>query len=143
MLLFLLAIRTKHKMLSNHLLPGEIFYSIFQKQLSEVIYKQIAVTNFVKVPGKHLCWRLFFDRTVGLRPLTLLRKTLTQVFSYATFCNFATFSRTPLLQGILSGCFCSLCLQQFFPRTYFENDGSVLLKNSCNISSNGQIILCS
>ena len=32
--------------------------------------------NFVKFTGKHLCQSLFFDKVVGLRPATLLKKRL-------------------------------------------------------------------
>ena len=40
------------------------------------------LTNFVKITGKHLCQSLFFNKVLGLRPATLLKKeTLEQVFS--------------------------------------------------------------
>ena len=42
--------------------------------------------NFSKVTGKHLCQSLFFNKVAGLRPATLLKKTLAQVFSYE-FCE--------------------------------------------------------
>ena len=54
--------------------------------------------NFTKSRGKHLCQSLFFNKTVDLRPATLLKKeTLAQVFS-CQFCkNFKNtfFYRTP------------------------------------------------
>ena len=37
--------------------------------------------NFTKFAGKHLCRSLFFDKVAGLRPATLLKKALAQVFS--------------------------------------------------------------
>ena len=47
------------------------------------------VTKFI---GKHLCYRIFFNKFAGLRPTTLLKKeTLVQVFS----CEFTKFLRTP------------------------------------------------
>ena len=47
-----------------------------QKQPSEVICKTCALTNIAKLIGEHLCWSLFFDKVVGLRAATLLKKTL-------------------------------------------------------------------
>ena len=40
-----------------------------------------AFKNFVTFTGKHLCWRLFFTKLQVLRSATLLKETLTQVFS--------------------------------------------------------------
>ena len=34
-----------------------------------------------KLTGKHLCWSLFLNKVEGLRPATILKKTLTQVIS--------------------------------------------------------------
>ena len=45
--------------------------------------------NFAKFTGKHLCQRLFFNKVAGLSPATLLKKTLTQVFS----CKFCEISK--------------------------------------------------
>ena len=53
--------------------------------------------NFAKFTGKHLRQSLFFDKVSGLRPATLFKKTLAQVFS-CEFCEISksTFSyRTP------------------------------------------------
>ena len=41
--------------------------------------------NFTKFPGKDLCQSLFFNKVVGLRLASLLKKTLAQVFSYEFF----------------------------------------------------------
>ena len=45
--------------------------------------------NFEKLTGRHLCQILFFNKVAGLRPATLLKKTLAQVFS----CEFCEISK--------------------------------------------------
>ena len=45
--------------------------------------------NFAKFPGKQLCKSLFFIKVAGLRPATLLKKRLLQVFS----CEFSETSK--------------------------------------------------
>ena len=50
--------------------------------------KKGVLRNFAKFTGKHLCQRLFFDKVAGLRPATLLKKSLAQVFSYE-FCEIS------------------------------------------------------
>ena len=58
--------------------------------------KKGVLRNFTKFTGKHLCQRLFFNKVVGLRLATLLKKSLWhRCFSV----NFAKFLRTPLLQN--------------------------------------------
>ena len=55
--------------------------------------------NFTKFTGKHLCQSLFFNTVTGLRPATLLKKTLAQVF-FCEFCQIYmnSFSyKTPLV----------------------------------------------
>ena len=44
--------------------------------------------NLEKSTGKHLCQSLFFNNVAGLRPATLLKKRLTQVFS-CEFCEIS------------------------------------------------------
>ena len=59
--------------------------------------KKGILRNFAKFTGKHLCQSLFFIKVPGLRPTTLLKKTLTRLFS-SEFCEICknTFSyRTP------------------------------------------------
>ena len=66
--------------------------SKFQKQPLEVFYKKVVFENFAKFTGKHLCRRLFFNKTAGLRPTTLLKKRL----RHKCFpVNFAKCLRTP------------------------------------------------
>ena len=50
--------------------------------------------NFTKFPGKHLCKSLFFNKTVGLRPATLLKKRLWHRCFPANFVA-SFFHRTP------------------------------------------------
>ena len=52
--------------------------------------------NFAKFTGKHLCQRLFFNKVAGLRPATLLKKSL---WHRCFPVNFAKFLRTPFLQN--------------------------------------------
>ena len=61
--------------------------------------KRGVLRNFAEFTGKHLCQSLFFNKVVGIRPASLLRKTRAEVFSYE-FCEISknTFCyRTPLM----------------------------------------------
>ena len=49
--------------------------------------KKGVLENIAKFIGKHLCQSLFFNKVEGLRPATLLKKRLAQVFS-CEFCEF-------------------------------------------------------
>ena len=55
--------------------------------------------NFAKLTGKHLCRSLFFNKVAGLRPVTLLKKRLAQVFScgFWKISKYKFFYRTPLV----------------------------------------------
>ena len=58
--------------------------------------------NFTKLSGKHLCQGLFFNKVVGLRPATLLKKRLW----HSCFPeNFVKFLRTPFYRTPLGDCF--------------------------------------
>ena len=59
-------------------------------------FKKGFLRNFVKFTGKHKCQSLFFNKVVGLRPATLLKKRL---WHRCFLVNFAKFSRTPFLQN--------------------------------------------
>ena len=50
--------------------------------------KKGVLINFAKFTGKHLCQGLFFNKVVGLRPATLLKKTLALGFS-CEFCEIS------------------------------------------------------
>ena len=55
----------------------------------EVFCKKGILKNFAKPTQKHLCESLFFNKFVGLRPATLLKKdTPTQVFSCEFYKKF-------------------------------------------------------
>ena len=59
--------------------------------------KKGVLRNFAKFTGKHLCHSLFFDKVVGLRPATLLKKRL----SHRCFpVYFVKFVRTPFFHRI-------------------------------------------
>ena len=58
----------------------------------ETFCKKRVLRNFTKFTGKHLCHSLFFNKAVGLRHATLLKKRLW----YRCFpVNFVEFLRTP------------------------------------------------
>ena len=58
--------------------------------------------NFAKFTGKSLCQSLFLNKVAGLRPATLLKKSL---WHRCFPVNFAKFIRTSFLQKTLRGCF--------------------------------------
>ena len=51
--------------------------------------EKCVLRNFAKFARKHLCQRLFFNKVAGLRPATLFKESLVQVFS----CEFYEFSK--------------------------------------------------
>ena len=57
---------------------------------------KVVLRNFAKFTGKHLCQCLFFNKVVGLRTTTLLKKRL---WHRCFPVNFAKFLRTPFLQN--------------------------------------------
>ena len=65
---------------------------IFRSSRPEVFCKKGIQRNFTKFTGKHLCQRLFFNKVAGLRPATLLKKSL---WHRCFPVNFAKFLRTP------------------------------------------------
>ena len=66
----------------------------------DVLCKKGILRNFGKFIEKHMCQKLFFNKVAGLRPATLLKKSLChRCFSV----NFAKF-----LQSTSGGCFCFL-----------------------------------
>ena len=56
------------------------------KQLSQLLYKKSVFKIFAKFARRHLCQSLFFNKVAGLKPSTLLKNTLAQVFS-CEFCE--------------------------------------------------------
>ena len=63
-----------------------------QKQPPEVFYKKGVLGNFTEFTGKHPCQSLFSNKVAGLRPATLLKKSL---WHRCFPVNFAKFIRTP------------------------------------------------
>ena len=61
-----------------------------QKQSPGRILWKNVLKNFAKFTENHLCWSFFFNKVLGLRPVTLLKKRL----QYSCFpANFAKFSK--------------------------------------------------
>ena len=54
----------------------ELTLAFSRSSCSEVFCKKGVLRNFAKFTGKHMCQRLFFDKVEGLRPVTLLKKSL-------------------------------------------------------------------
>ena len=76
----------------------------------EVFCKKGVLRNFAKFIGKHLCQMLFFfNKVAGLRPATLLKKSL---WHRCFPVNFAKYLRTPFLQNTSNGCFCKNTTQR-------------------------------
>ena len=68
-------------------------YYVFSNCLTKICKKDV-FRNFAKFTGKHLYQSLFFNKVVGLRPATLLKKRLW----YRCFpVNFAKFLITPFI----------------------------------------------
>ena len=106
--------------------------------------KKCVLRNFIKFTGKHLCQSLFFNEVKGLRPVTLLKETLAQVFS----CEFHGISKNTFLQGIflllitdeldiykwVEGVSC--CSKLTSRMSVFNNHPSIwLIKDKCKKSS--------
>ena len=69
-----------------------LLFSASRSSLPEVLCKKSILRNFAKFTEKHLCQRLFLNKVAGLRPETLLKKSLW----YRSFpVNFGKFPRTP------------------------------------------------
>ena len=65
----------------------------------ELFCKKSALENFPKLTGKHLFQILLFNKVVGIRSVTLLKKRLRhRVFPV----NFVKFSRTPFFRTPLA-----------------------------------------
>ena len=69
---------------------------IFRSSRLGVFCRKDVLRNFGKFTGKHLCLSLFFNKVVGLRPATLLKKRL---WHKCFPVNFVKFLRTPFLQN--------------------------------------------
>ena len=61
----------------------------YRSSRPEVFSKKGVLRYFTKFTGKHLCQSVFFNKVAGLRPATLFKKTLAQVFS----CEFSEISK--------------------------------------------------
>ena len=72
----------------------ETVRDVLEKLFIEAVRKKGVLRNFAKFTGKHLCQSLFFNKVVGLRPATLLKKRL---WRRCFPVNFVKFLRIPFL----------------------------------------------
>ena len=88
----------------------------YRSSLQWCFIKNGALKNFAKFTGKHLCKSLFFNKVAALNPVTLLKKTLAQVFS-CEFCEIYKniFYRTPTCMFLqnMGDCFCIIHYSYF------------------------------
>ena len=70
----------------------DVEYLPFRSSRPGVFCKKGVLRKFAKITGKHLCQSLFFNKVVGLRLATLLKKRL---WHRCFPVNFAKFLRTP------------------------------------------------
>ena len=72
---------------------------MMKTQSSRDVLKKGVLRNFVKLTGKYLCQRLFFNKVADLGPAILFKKRPWQLFS-CEFCEIfknTFFHRTPLV----------------------------------------------
>ena len=70
-------------------------YTSSQKQLPEVFCKKDVLETW-EISHENICVGVFFNKITTWKPVTLLKKTQTQVFSCEIFGNL----RTPILKNI-------------------------------------------
>ena len=81
----------------------------YRKQLPEVFCKKDFLRNLTKFIGKHLFQSLSFNKVVGLKSYTLLKKRLcTGVFLWI----LQNLSERLFLQNSSGGCFCFVILKK-------------------------------
>ena len=83
----------------------------------EELYKKGVLRNFAKFTGKQLCRSFFLNKVAGLRPATLLKKTLAQVFSrdFREISNNTFFKEHLWATASLPCHFPSFALAQYMP----------------------------
>ena len=69
-----------------------VYFNPSRSSRPEVFCKNGVLRNFTKLTGKHLRQSLFFNKVVGLRPATLLKRRL---WHRCFPVNFVKFRRTP------------------------------------------------
>ena len=76
--------------------------------------------NFAKFTGKQLCQSLFLNKVAGLRPATLLKNTLAQVFSceYCEIYKTTFFHRTPLVAASAQSHIVAMFVNSLFVRLW-------------------------
>ena len=89
-----------------------MIWKILRSSHRKCSIKKAVLKNFAKFAEKHLCQILFFNKFAGLRPATIEKETLAQVFS----CEFSKFLRTLFFTEHLQW----LLLDSFFLRINFS-----------------------
>ena len=87
MLIWLFATAQTHKNIPFYLV-GHIFIYVLTEAVGarRCSTKKVFLKHLVKFIAKYLCQGLFFDKFAGLRPVILLKRSPTQVFS-SEFCE--------------------------------------------------------
>ena len=91
--------------------------------------KKAVLRKFAKFTGKHQCQSVFFNKIVGLRSATLLKKeTLAQVFS----CKFCEISENILFRNFAKFTGKHLCQSLFFNKVAVLRPATLLKKRLCH-----------
>ena len=77
----------------------EYYWNNNRSSRPEVFCEKVVPRNFPKFTGKHVCQSLFFNKVVGLRPGTLLKKRL---WHRCFPVNFVEFLRIPFRAPFLT-----------------------------------------
>ena len=97
----------------------------------DLFCKKGVLRNFAKFIGTHLSQILFFNKVTGLRPSTLLKETLAQVFS----CEFCEISKNTCSDRTPGGCFFNFLQLRFilFDHQISNLQNNENTKNSFNL----------
>ena len=68
-----------------------------QKHPPEVFCEKGALKNFANFRGKHLCWKLLFNKVAGLKTCSFIKKRLQRKCFPL---KFAKFLRAPIVKNI-------------------------------------------
>ena len=84
--------KTKKEIITNQLILFNVLWKkLLRNTRPDGFCKKGVLRNLIKFTGKHLCQRLFFNKVAGLRPPTVLKKSL---WHRCFTANFAKFLRT-------------------------------------------------
>ena len=112
--------------------------SITRSTHAEVFCKEGVLRKFAKFTGKRLCQSLFFNKVPGMRPATLLKKILAQVFS----CEFCEISKNTFsYRAPTGGCFC-ITLEKFLLTFEIFKQISITCLRNLKIKQEQICIIC-